>query len=239
MKRMASRSMRNSILVAVCAVFAQPAYSARPIKSEFITQVTSDVWQNPINRFDQSLGVLQLVTVTMDIYKDAEIIIRSESTVPETVNWTMTGQYSGELNFSSGPPHPFWQGETSLFGKGSFELVNGYTSVQMSSSGRKTFIADKALFIETEEASGYIFGTGWWSQYFDPIPNITFDTNTPLEAFYFPAFGEDTVGRSDLIVTYQYAPGGVPEPAVWAMMILGFGAVGSANRSKQCKLRAA
>lgn len=36
---------------------------------------------------------------------------------------------------------------------------------------------------------------------------------------------------------WSYAPAGVPEPATWAMMIIGFGAIGSAMRSKRVKTR--
>lgn len=36
-------------------------------------------------------------------------------------------------------------------------------------------------------------------------------------------------------LTYSFAPGGVPEPTTWAMMLLGFGAVGGAMRRRNRK----
>ena len=43
---------------------------------------------------------------------------------------------------------------------------------------------------------------------------------------------DEAFGISDLVVTGNAAPGAVPEPATWAMMLLGFGLIGFAMRKR-------
>jgi len=47
---------------------------------------------------------------------------------------------------------------------------------------------------------------------------------------------DESWGIDNLTITSQSAAGTVPEPATWAMMILGFGAVGSAVRRRRLEL---
>jgi hypothetical protein len=51
----------------------------------------------------------------------------------------------------------------------------------------------------------------------------------PLQLFYWDSNNADNFGN--IKVDISAAPGAVPEPATWAMMLLGFGFVGGAMRS--------
>jgi PEP-CTERM motif len=51
--------------------------------------------------------------------------------------------------------------------------------------------------------------------------------------FNIGAFGNDNVGPILDNVSLSIAPGAVPEPATWMMMILGFGLIGSAMRRRK------
>lgn len=64
----------------------------------------------------------------------------------------------------------------------------------------------------------------------------------PLNVRYVTAFLTGTNGEVDFqnmgFTAEISVPGGVPEPATWAMMLLGFGAVGAAmRRKKQAEVR--
>jgi len=45
-------------------------------------------------------------------------------------------------------------------------------------------------------------------------------------------FGEDTIQTDNWVYTLDTPTGGVPEPATWTMMILGFGAIGGSLRRR-------
>lgn len=62
------------------------------------------------------------------------------------------------------------------------------------------------------------------------------DTANPFDAIQFgnTQSGDDFFGFDDMIVgDVQQVTGGVPEPSTWAMLILGFGAVGATLRRRQ------
>jgi hypothetical protein len=46
-----------------------------------------------------------------------------------------------------------------------------------------------------------------------------------------------TLGVDDFNFTRAFDPGGVPEPATWAMMLIGFGIVGGAMRGRKASIR--
>lgn len=62
--------------------------------------------------------------------------------------------------------------------------------------------------------------------------NITFNANNVALAWQNLSFGPD----SRLVLDINGRGGGVPEPATWALMILGFGVVGSALRRRRGEL---
>ena len=65
------------------------------------------------------------------------------------------------------------------------------------------------------------------------------DADGMLDTEFFETFGDtsvnpDAVWNSGTItITYELVNSAVPEPATWAMMIVGFGAIGGALRRRQ------
>lgn len=70
-------------------------------------------------------------------------------------------------------------------------------------------------------------------------------SNVDTSAFYYFDAGKTGIGTlnlnwqasSNLTLFSTGVPGGVPEPTTWALMILGFGGIGSAMRRSKTKVR--
>ncbi len=63
------------------------------------------------------------------------------------------------------------------------------------------------------------------------------DTANPFTTVTFAQSGSDRFGFDDLTVgDARQVTGGVPEPTTWAMMVLGFGAIGGAVRRRTAKI---
>jgi hypothetical protein len=82
-----------------------------------------------------------------------------------------------------------------------------------------------------------IGGTTTGSTHLDPLD---FMGNRPLVIDFWGSItpdinccGEDVIGGSGVHGTIVYLLGPVPEPASWAMMVVGFGAIGGAIRSRR------
>ncbi len=75
------------------------------------------------------------------------------------------------------------------------------------------------------------------SDYLNLGTNVTFvaPSSGTLNLYYWDQNNSDNSGS----ITFNIAAAGVPEPAVWGMMILGFGVVGGAMRSRRRTVRLA
>jgi hypothetical protein len=91
--------------------------------------------------------------------------------------------------------------------------------------------APGALTLSVFDISGNLLETATGSGNLGPFTI----TRASADIAYFSIGGNDTFGvRSvSLNTPILAAGGGVPEPATWALMILGFGAVGGAMRRRQ------
>jgi hypothetical protein len=107
-----------------------------------------------------------------------------------------------------------------------FNLVGSSTTFDTSNSS-----LDSSLPVIGGNVNGVdlvnIFGTDDFAFAFDP-------TAASQTAFldYFLS-GSQGVLFSDLSITREVIRGGVPEPATWAMMLLGFGTIGVAMRRRR------
>jgi PEP-CTERM motif len=90
------------------------------------------------------------------------------------------------------------------------------------------------------DRAGYIINNVEFqlSPAFSPGPSnfsgsVTFAVNTGDSFGFYVRSLDSGFGRADILVTGDlFAGGAVPEPATWAMMIIGFGLTGSAMRRR-------
>jgi hypothetical protein len=177
-----------------------------------------------INRFDPSLGTLTGVKIDLQSVYDADIQVNSydeegfwvparfdySASIARTLKFgtlSMLVSYvgSGSVNL---PRETFWSGFT----------VAGSTHQSYSGAAIDYFIGDEP------------FNPGDRSIY-----NIS--GNLVLLADGYGDWEWDDSGFYDKFrITYTYTPAGagaVPEPMTWAMMLVGFGAIGHAVRRRR------
>lgn len=133
----------------------------------------------------------------------------------------------------------------ATFQFGSFKTIsplNGATTVDFTQSPFGTKLYGMTLI-------GVHYGAGQGSPGFEmgPLGNgrKPKPTNVDTSAFYLFDAGKtglDAIdlnwnASSNLTLFSTGTPGGVPEPATWALMILGFGGVGAAMRRSKTKVR--
>ncbi|MBB3346711.1 MULTISPECIES: PEPxxWA-CTERM sorting domain-containing protein [unclassified Sphingomonas] len=200
--------------------------------------------------FDSALGTLNKVTLDVSVLKYRVWILTAPSGSltgsTAAVDWTVnsswglgssnfgtpglsvaiTGAGSSDVTFRSGPSSDF-----------------GFFQVSASGAGSTTF--DPASFVNDRRVYFNGFDNGFYGD-----PAGTAFTNLPVNVRPIPASGacrlgsdgplppfndDDMCGTVRYTLTYDYTPVGaaVPEPATWAMMVLGFGLAGAAIRRRR------
>lgn len=134
---------------------------------------------------------------------------------------------------------------TATFQFGSFKTIsplNGATHIDFTQNPFNTTLNGWTLI-------GVHYGAGQGSPGFGmgPLggnPRNPRPTNVDTSGFYYFFAGKNTgsidlnwQASSNLTLFSTGAPGGVPEPATWALMILGFGGIGTAMRRNKAKVR--
>jgi hypothetical protein len=153
----------------------------------------------------QGLNELNAITVEVGDTINATITLDELFTIPGSVNFTFVGLFLGGSNF------PLGDVETTS----DAEFFDGMDQVKSGSGGTST--------------SGQIAAG---TTYFPPNNGpITFDSLT-ISMQITQLSGPATLDYSTL--SYSLAsPAAVPEPATWAMMIVGFGGVGALMRRRR------
>jgi opacity protein-like surface antigen len=201
--------------VAACAI-AAPASADNLVQSATITSSAPKVATLNFNKFDSSLGTLNSVTLMFSSVLDASGTLTNHSIILPHNYLLSTGAIAG----LTGNGFNFMQG----LGIG-LDLVHvgRHSSVGLNydatNSDSETLTSNLGAFI----------GSG-------SVP-FTF-VSTSLFAFIglngTLALAPEIGGLAQ--ISYDYTPaaaGAVPEPASWAMMMLGFGAIGGAMRRRR------
>lgn len=217
-----------------------------------IAQLDNEVQQLGFDRFDASLGQLNSVTLTVNVfnrYRDWALDVASDVPTSRQVGWSINGLYG--VN-TLGLPTTFF----SITGAGTSnvalnDLFDGraYGTFTISASGAATFSLDPSLFLYDGSGTRRFGISGFDTGFFQAGANdTTFTIAGPHRlqkiggCFRLP-LGEDSCGSVGYSLTYDYTPvGAIPEPGTWAMMLIGFGAIGAAMRRAkraQAKLRTA
>jgi hypothetical protein len=93
------------------------------------------------------------------------------------------------------------------------------------------FAAPGSLLLEAFDINGDLLASEFSTNALGPNNRSVWYIATPGIAF-FRISGNDTFGVAQISIDPRSIGGGVPEPATWAMMILGFGLVGFAARRR-------
>jgi hypothetical protein len=223
------------------ALFA--AMSCAPAQAEVgpVTVVQSDTIgiDRGFASFDQSLGVLLSATLTVDpsFRRYLQILVPG---VASSVDVSWDASEKSICYFAVCSP---------LIANGSATLPLTYsTSLDASyayqrvdfTAGRVTVDLDVARFLNPDPYHRH-YMTRTEPGYSDNTYADIFDANG-----YWVRNGNaygcvSSLGACDFSryqLIYTYAPGGVPEPATWAMLILGFGAIGSVMRRRSATAKA-
>lgn len=229
-------------LVSVGAALAALAVAV-PTQAASIVQMDNELVYRGFDPFDVSLGTLNKVTLSTTVYKSRAWIARLSGTVGETfaIDWSVAGKWTmsaqgtdiaidlvgsgtSEVTMVQGlvPGSAYGFFDTDpLRGAGTFDLnPDLFTSGHILLNGRDPGFNSEAGDTVFSGPAGMTFQSLGGSCYvFDGVPSFE--------------QADDLCGWVSHKLTYDYTPAGaVPEPATWAMMILGFGVIGYAMRRK-------
>jgi len=220
-------------------------FLAAPAGAVTIVQTDNDMTQHGMAKFDVTLGVLNSVTLKIKVNKSNynQLYSTTAATGNYAVSWTSNGLWTlsnaatGNLSIAL-----TGSGSTTVNVVRATNFVYGYFSIY-DVIGSQTFDLNPANF----NGVGYILLDG---KYLGAHLVDASDTTFVLP----PDFavrrvnggcggggtpGDDLCGTASYTLTYDYTPWaafGVPEPATWAMMLLGFGAMGAAMRRRPAKV---
>lgn len=173
------------------------------------------------------------------------LVSTAASANPTTFDWTISGDFvSGSGTLTANESGGQWLVE-SISGSVSDSQVRNiialltpgqtYASISDIGGDNLIFPAPASPFLDSQ---GIVFSVGGVGS--DPCP---FQTGCYMNIFYDAALSQYEVNLSnsgvnggDFVLTAE-TPSSVPEPATWAMMLLGFGAIGFTMRRKRALAR--
>ncbi|WP_262408456.1 choice-of-anchor E domain-containing protein [Sphingomonas sp. JC676] len=201
--------------VAACAI-AAPASADNYVQTATVTSSAPKVATVNFDKFDSTLGTLNSVTLMFSSVLDASGTLTNNSIVLPRNYLLSTGAIAG----LTGNGFNFMQG----LGIG-LDLVHvpRHNSVGLSydatNSDSETLTSNLSAFVGSDPLAFTFVSTSLFGML---GINGTLDMDTQIGGW--------------AKITYDYTPnaaGAVPEPASWAMMMLGIGAVGGAMRRRR------
>lgn len=227
-----------AVAAALLAIGGATAASAATI-----VQTDDEVMLRGFDGFDTSLGRLDKVTLGIRVTKSRMWRVQTATPMTAPIEWTANGQWK----LSSFNP-AFGTALMPITGSGTtmlttqqifFGMSVGYMDVKLS--GTTSLDLDKTQFIGRRN-----FFTGFDLGYFGSAPaDTTFKGMSGASFMQVPGGcsviwnpgAEDLCGFVNFALTYDYTPS-VPEPATWAMMLVGFTTVGAALRRQRRQIGA-
>ena len=231
------------VIAAGAALWVQPASAGTIIQ----TASNHAPFRNPYSfqGFETDLG--RLDKVTMEISgTEARIFGASYpdgATNPITIDWSIDG-YANFYLVAVGTSD-YKQLVVPISGTGQVVVTKGW-SWDMTTNGSGVFDIDPAFIPDDDVNPGdYPFGNELRLIFGGPgfynFSDTTFSSSEPIQINIHGGSciwgsGDEACNNYQYRLTYDYTPAhlvGVPEPSTWAMMLLGFGAVGGAMRSRK------
>lgn len=238
--------MRFGWVVAAAAMLG-----AAPISAATIVQTDNESFSLGFDPFDSARGRLTSATLSIEVQKSR--LWQLEAPLPlgstKAVSWTVDGTWFLRKEYTGAASDLF----LPITGTGTSNVVldrsvdgasAGYFDV--SSTGATTVNVDTAKvtgssrFFFNGTDLGYFDGTGADTSFSIAGANrLTRLSGACYASGGVPfAPGEDICGSVRYTLTYNYdSSAAVPEPSTWAMMVLGFGALGYLSRRRTRPLR--
>lgn len=230
---------------AVLIVAAALATSCTGAASAATIVQNDDEWiLRGFDGFDTKLGRLDKVTLDINVSKSRLWGVQTATPMTAPITWSATGlwQLSSYNPAIASVLVPITGAGTTTVTTQPLggPLNTGFFDVQLSGTASLTF--DKEHFIGRRNTF-----TGFDLGYFSSAPDDTVFSGMPNASYRQVPAGcsvqwnpgaEDLCGWLNFKLTYDYTPP-VPEPATWAMMLIGFTAIGAALRRRRRYVAAA
>lgn len=224
------------------ALWVQPVQAATVVQSSSNQVPISD--PGTFEGFDTSLGRLDAVSLAIS-GTEARLFGASYpegATDPITIDWTVDGFANFELR--SRVTGDFEQFAVPISGTGQVIVTEGW-SWEMHPTGSGVFSIDPAFIPNDGDAVGPEMRVGFLGPGFYDWSDTDFVTSAPIQINLgtggncSSGFGQERCNLFSFSLTYTYTPtaelNAVPEPSTWAMMLLGFGAIGGAMRRRKVR----
>ena len=226
--------MRVSVALAALAV----ALVGTPVAAATMIQGRNVAGYQPFDGFSSSLGTLNSVTLDVTARTYRQFFVNTPAgSPPNTITYSINSYFDLISNPRSSPLAgvPL---QVRTQGSGSLVQNNGVFGV--SAAGAGTFGLDPLLFVDAAPFMLQISDPGL---YVASESGTTISSSVP--ATLFQTLGDCGYGRVSTLcsqgratLTFDFTPASaVPEPATWAMMIVGFGAVGYSMRRRKANVR--
>jgi hypothetical protein len=211
------------LLVAACAAFLG---FASPALADDLTTTTNVCYgsvggcfltSRALQPFDSSLGTLTGITLQVDGTMANELIVRPTSTTPGTLTLGYDGTMTVVVN---GVSYSFDISAPQV----DFTVSGATVFADTFATGTGIFQVDPLSFSSfTDGAHQCDFGVGICAQ----IPSGQLGIADVFEASNNVSISPivDFYNQAIFTLTYSYTPA-IPEPSTWAMMLLGFAAIG-------------
>jgi hypothetical protein len=229
--------MRFGTVIAVltAAIMAAPATAAT------IVQVRGVAGNVPFDGFSSSLGTLNSVTLSVAATTlRLGFVDTPAGSPPNTVAYSIDSYFRLISARAGSGAFPLENTSIQVSTRGSGSVVQNNGVFDMSASGTGTFDLSPSLFTDVAPFTLSISDPG---RSLASESGVTFSSSVP--ATVFQILGDCRSGSSSVqcgfgsaTLTYDFTSatvGAVPEPTTWAMMLIGFGVVGSAMRSDRRK----
>ena len=247
--------MRTSLGAALGATIATCA-SVSPASAATIVQNGVDEGIG-FEYFDESLGTLNSVTFAVDVTRLRDwVVIVPGNDGSRSVSYDLTGTYYLQMLGLSTPEIALASGaQTQTVPLTPDAELSPFYDVPTSSgvfsatfTGSASFSLDPSLFTSSLGfPDNRFYYNGFFLGFYDGGPDSA-DIYGPIQVDGGPSTlvllsegcggynggFEDSCGSTNLTLTYNYTPfSAVPEPTTWAMMLIGFGAIGLSLRRRR------